>query len=732
LVAAEPGDERLWTALATALHRARRTEAAAEACAEGLRVARERGLDAPALRRLQTAVLRGNPPADERPRPFQLPPDVAEFIGREAELAGLVPDAGPFVVAVDGKPGIGKSALVTRLAHELAPRFPDGVLHVDLRGAEPGRLEPVAVLGRFLAALGETAAASADVDAASAAFRSALTGRRVLVVLDNAADAAQVRPLLPAGPGCAVLVTSRRALVELDVTAAVTLDLLSVPEAVTLLGRLAGPGRTAAEPDAAREIVRHCGLLPLAVRIAGARLRARPRWRLAELAGKLADDHGRLAELAAGDLAVLSSFELGYRALTAPDARLFRLLGLLDGADAGVGVAAAVAGLDPSVAEAGLERLVDAQLLESHHAGRYRFHDLLRLFARRCAGDDPPEERAAAVGRAMRWYVDAARRADEGLRPAGRRDPARPDAAAALAWFDAERANLVSAAEQGGDDVAPALNEALLHYFNIRKSWPDWLTVCRAAVAAAERSGDRRAEALAHRHLGMICTQRRRLPAALRHMRRALGLFRELGEREATAKLYGDLGVLHAQLGEHDEAIASLGAALTTSREIGNRSMESVVLNNLGLVQCERSRYEAAARCVEEALAIERDLGGAARAATLESLGTIRLRQGRHREAAVAYRRSLRAARAMDDRWSEAHALRGLGLTAREVRGPAAARPHLRRALAIFTAMKAPEAEDLRRLLDEPQDATGRPSPGRRRPGAHYPAEGSSPSAGVR
>lgn len=769
LVAARPTDEALRRHLAIALYRSDQLDTAAETCSEGLRLAHQRGLDAPTLQAIQTDILRRSPSlvwtppavpgAPVRPPaavpvppspvlpsvlplpvarpPSQLPPDVAEFTGRAAELAAIVDRLTGWqhhgtsaVAAVDGKPGVGKSALAVHLGHRLACRFPDGVLYVNLRGAEPHQVAPVDVLGRFLAALGVPGQqVPAELDAASAAYRSAMTARRVLVVLDNAADAAQVRPLLPASPGCAALVTSRRALVDLDVAVAVSLDLLPIDEAVVLLGRLAGPHRTAAEPAQARAVVRYCGLLPLAVRIAGARLRARPNWSVAVFAARLADQQRRLSELAVGDLAVRSSFQLGYQALDATDRRLFRLLGLLDNADFGVELAAAVAGLPVRHAEAALERLVDAQLAETHPPGRYRFHDLLRLFASECAeADETPQARAEAVAAGLSWYLDTVLGATEWLKPVPQRssqllDLRWGDDHGALAWLDSERVNLVSAARQAAaaspaavGRVAWGLDEALLRYFNIRKSWSEWSGVCLAALDSADRAGELRAQAVAHRHLGVIHTQQRRFTDALDHMRHSLARFMELGDDSATAKVWGDLGILHAELRQFTESQDCFDSALTVSRVVGNRAMEGVLLNNLGLVHCQQGRYERAIECVQQALAIEAEISEATRCGTLESLASIYFRQGHYRDAVRWYRRSLELSRQYGDRWNEAHALRGLGLAERELHGRPAAGPYLRRALAIFSDLNAPEAGDVERLLDEPRPAgaTDRPTSGRR------------------
>ncbi|MGH8897101.1 MAG: BTAD domain-containing putative transcriptional regulator [Egibacteraceae bacterium] len=345
LVADQPGDEQVRRVFALALYRSHRIEDAARVCQEGLELLSDRGLDSPVLQELQRDLLRGAPALDWVPpqaaRPFQIPPDISDFIGRQAELAALrarllavVPEPGPAVAisAIDGKPGIGKSALAIHLAHAVAAQFADGVLWVNLRGAESEPLTPAQVLGQFLRALGvPDQQIPGDLDAAVASYRSALAAKQVLVVLDNAASAAQVRPLLPSNPSCAVLITSRAPLADLEEAAPLTLDLLTETDAVALLARLAGQERVDTDSASAAQVVRQCGLLPLAVRIAGARLRTRPHWPLATFVFRLADERHRLSELAVGELAVRSSFLLSYRGLKTAEARMFRLLGLLHG-----------------------------------------------------------------------------------------------------------------------------------------------------------------------------------------------------------------------------------------------------------------------------------------------------------------------------------------------------------------------------------------------------------------
>src|SRR6266498_1705243 len=305
-----------------------------------------------------------------------------------------------------------------------------------------GRQAELARLGALLAATQVAARAAAPVIAV-------IAGKPALAVLDNAASEAQVRPLLPGSPTCAVLITSRRVLDGLDAATSFTLEVLDEREAVALLGGLAGPDRVAAEPAAAAAVVRHCGLLPLAVRIAGARLRSRPGWTVAALADQLADEHQRLRRLRLGDLDVRTSFALSYAGLVPAAARAFRLLGLLTGPDFGVGVAAALTGATVEAVEATLEELADAQLLETPAAGRYRFHDLLRLFAReRANAEEAAAEQRAALERAVDWYRAATHGTAAQLQARTPVDGGPAARQAAWAWLERERPNLVAAVEQ--------------------------------------------------------------------------------------------------------------------------------------------------------------------------------------------------------------------------------------------------------------------------------------------
>src|SRR5215471_18536320 len=371
----------------------------------------------------------------------QLPPDLEDFTGREgplerlrARMAGRGESTAVVITGAVGKAGVGKTALAVHAGHQLRPLFPDGQLYVNLRGTEAQALAPAEVLGRFLRALGvQGQCLPEDVDSRAGLYRSLLADRRVLVVLDNAADEAQVRPLLPAGAGNAVLVTSRARLAGLTLAEVIDLGVLPAGQAVELLGKIVGAGRVAAEPEAASQIASLCGYLPLALRIVGARLAAKPHWRVQRLADRLAAHHRRLDELTVGDLEVRASFALSYRGVGELEQRAFRLLGLLQVPDFAPWMLAALLDVSAGDAEEIAERLADAQLVDAvaeDAAGhlRYRCHDLLRLFAaERLAAEETQAARRAALERTLHTYFSRAHTAVRQLRL---RPPELPDGAA--------------------------------------------------------------------------------------------------------------------------------------------------------------------------------------------------------------------------------------------------------------------------------------------------------------
>jgi tetratricopeptide (TPR) repeat protein/transcriptional regulator with XRE-family HTH domain len=647
--------------------------------------------------------------------PCQLPPDVADFVGRAelvAQLRGWLaprqnsmeegPDGAAVVVlAVAGKAGVGKSALAVHVAHQLAAEFPDGQLYASLRGAGAGGvspLDPGEALGRFLRSLGvDGGMIPSGVEERAALYRSRLAGRRVLVVLDDAADQAQVRPLLPGSPGCAVLVTSRARLAGLAGARLVHLDVLEVDQATELLARIAGPGRVAADPAAAAAIVAACGGLPLAVRIAGARLAARLHWPLARLAGLLADERGRLDELAYGDLEVRASLSLSYQGLGEAQRRLFRRLGLLEAPDVAAWVAAALLDRPLPAAEELLEELVDAQLVDV--AGwdvtgrpRYRLHDLLHAYAReRAHAEEPAAQRQAALERALGGWLTLANQADQRL-PVGsllvRGDGAapgwRPDEAVAddllgdpLAWLEAERAASLTAIRQAATpdpatetadaagrlaELAWRLTGALAEFFKLRSYRDDYRRACELALTATRRAGNRRGEAWMLSGMAQTLVDQDRLEEAMVLAEQARLLHREVGDRRGEAQALLTAASVHEFCGRFQNAVDNLQRARVLYDGLDDDHGRAWVLHALGRVHRRQGRLTEAAAYLEQALGASRLAGDRrSQAMVLHDSGLLHQRLDRPGEAVACLLQSLQICRELGDRIGEGFVLRALG-----------------------------------------------------------------------
>jgi tetratricopeptide (TPR) repeat protein len=668
----------------------------------------------------QRQLLRGRPEPSPGPAaptgvvPAELPHDVADFTGRTGELAELRARLlksegsayGP-VVTIDGPPGVGKSALAVHLAHQIRDRFPDAQLFANLRGQQGEGLDPLVVLQQFLRALGMAGEEIPSTpDAAARTYRSRLAGARALVVLDNALNEAQVRPLLPGSPTCAALITSRSPLSGLAEATALTLELLSPADAALVLARAAGNEEIEGR-DAAKAVAAHCGYLPLALRIAGARLRTRRAWTIENLASLLADERHRLERLVTGDLAVRASFSLSYQGLDAGTARVFRLLGLLDLPELGTSVAAATTGVELPAVETALEQLTDQALLEAMAPGRYRFHDLVRLFARERAEDEEPiEARQEAATAAVGWYLDHVLEAAALLGPAQTAGEARvfPDLSAALDWLESERENLVRVVTlaDAHDLIAPCwqLADALFRFYDLRRYLPDWQQVNRIALRAAGRAGDRAVEGRMRNGIGYVLAEQSQLDEALEQLRAALAIRREVGDRAGEGRTLKNLGDVHLQLGQPTQALDCYLQAEVMAHEVGDRHREGQAQHGLGVALTELGRLDEAEKRLDQALMVRREVNdqpGEGR--TRFRLANVRRDQDRYSEAQAQYESSLAIVRAVGDRYHEGLVLWQMGVAAQRQGEHLTAQARWQEALEILDPMGCTEANQLRQLL---------------------------------
>ncbi|GIG92092.1 AfsR/SARP family transcriptional regulator [Plantactinospora endophytica] len=775
-----PFDERIAGQVMTALYRCgRQADALRHYQDVRTRLAEELGMDpAPALQRQYQQILTNDPALDPPPAaepepvrdftegtdgtdgtdgtatsptptvPRQLPAPPAAFTGREYELTeldavldpasdGSVLDPAPqgsTTAVVSGSAGVGKSALAVHWAHRVADRFPDGQLYVNLRGFDPDGVlvgAEEAVRG-FLDAFGVPARRiPVGLAAQTALYRSLVAGRRVLVVLDNARDAAQVRPLLPGAAGCATVVTSRNrlaGLVAIDGARPVGLDLFSPTEARRFLARRLGADRVADEPAAVDEITARCARLPLALAVVAARAAAHRGFRLADLVAELRTAGGSLDPFDGGEPAadVRAVLSWSYRALSPAAARLFRLVGLHPGPELTTPAAAGTAGLAASAARRLLTELAQAHLLDERSPGRYSLHDLLRAYAvEQAEVEEVPAERRAAAGRLLDHYLHTAYAADRLLYP--HRDPivlAEPvpgagpepfaEQAGARAWLRAEHRTLHAlvdwAGRTGFDRHCWELAWSLTSFFNLSGYWHDQVAVQRTALEAAARVGDEAAQAHVHRNLGRAQTQLGRLDQARTHLAEASRLFVAVGDRANQAQTRVNIARILEQQGRHLEALHHDQRSLDLYRECGHLTGQARALNNIACMLTRLGEYDQARELCRQALRLNDEIGNRHGAATnWQSLGYLDCAAGAYRSAVAGCRRALDLFDEVGDRAGAAETLTCLG---EALRGSGEIRAAVRaweRALLLLDEMGHPDAGLVRRHLLAARDAGGGP-----------------------
>jgi DNA-binding SARP family transcriptional activator len=742
LVARYPLQERLRCQLMLCLYRCGRQADALATYHDARRTLRdELGLDpGPELRELHQRILTGEPVrqghlANKPARtviPRQLPPRITRFVGRESELETLTRllrestrgGKGVTILAIGGSAGVGKSALALWWAHEIADGFPDGQLYVNLRGFGPSGtpVTPEQAVRGFLDALDIGAERiPVDPDAQVGLYRSLVARRRLLIVLDNVRDADQVRPLLPAGPNCAVVVTSRNHLIGLGATDGahlLTLDVFSDAEARELLRQRLSARRVSDEPGAAAELIGLCARLPLALATVLARADVRPERSLAAMIEELRAEPARLDAFDAADemASVRAVFSWSYRQLSTSAARMFQLLAIHPGPDITVAAAASLAGITVPGARAALDELSGSNLLTECAAGRFSFHDLLRAYAAERAHDQHSDSaRRAATNRVLDHYLHTAHAAAVLLNPARDPIPLGPPCAGAtpedirapgpaLSWCQAEYRVLLAvislAAEEGFDAHAWQLPWSLVNFFDRRGYWHDWVVTHRTGLAAAQRLGDRFGEANACQNLGIVHEVLGRHEVACNQLRYALDLYQQLGLPEARARCHLDLARAYEGLNRYIDALDHARAAIDLYELAGNRAGKARALNAMGWSRAHLDDAgEAITYCVRS-LRIHQKLGNRlGQAAAWDSLAFAHTELGDHDQAAACSMQALSLLRDLGCHYQYASALTQFGHTCLAAGDAAAACDKWREALGIFAELNHPDADKVRELL---------------------------------
>ncbi|MFJ3217857.1 AfsR/SARP family transcriptional regulator [Kitasatospora sp. NPDC086801] len=628
--------------------------------------------------------------------PEMLPADLADFTGREHLLAGLrerlllsshdqsrlaVP-----IVSVVGKAGVGKTAVAVHAAHQIAAEFPGGQLFADLHGGAPDTVGPAQVLERFLRALGVNGTAIPDgLEERAEMYRALLAERRVLIVLDNVATESQITPLLPGKPTSAVIVTSRRHIGSLAGAVRVDVDTFAPDQSAELLGRIAGPERVAAEPEAAKALAELCDHLPLALRIAGARLAARPHWEITELVERLEDGTRRLDELKYADVGIRAGLSLTYESVSEDARRLLRRIALIDEGPFSTWVGMALLDLPEYQVQDLIDELSDAQLLDAvgtapgRHT-QYRLHNLIRVFAReRLVDEESVEEREAALARVIGCFLHLlieARQREYGrdvlirgrgtaLHPLPARTVDRL-LAEPLQWFSRERPMLVprvrQAAMMGLTAHCWELAVTAVTFLETHGRLDDWRDTHELALAAARKGGDRLGQAAALHSLGSLALTRQNFAAAEERFRQAAGIFTDLGDDLGSALTARGLGYLARVDGRIDEATAHYQAALTVLRASGGSVAVAYVLHNLAQLKLGEGDEDGAGALLDEALRLSREgRGRRVEAQVLHRMGQSHLERGGYDRALDAFSRALDVVRLIGDHTGEIYALHGIG-----------------------------------------------------------------------
>ncbi|GAA3514652.1 DNA-binding SARP family transcriptional activator/Flp pilus assembly protein TadD [Streptosporangium album] len=784
LVEEHPLRERLRGQLMTALYRSGRQAEALQVYRLARRtMVEELGIEPnERLQQLEHAILTSDESLDLPEQPVQiveepaarvpsvpgmLPTDIADFTGRTKQIDDIrqrltlaAGDRSGFavpIIAIVGKAGIGKTSIAVHAAHSVAKHFPDGQLYADLHGGVLRPTSPMQVLERFLRVLGVPGTALPDgLEERAEMYRALLADRKMLIVLDDVGNESQVLPLLPGNPASAVIITSRSRLAGLAGAIHIDVDVFDSSQSMDLLSRIAGAERVQSEAGSAAALAELCGRLPLALRIAGARLLARPHWSIDQLVGRLEDETRRLDELRHGDMGIRASISLTYDSAGEDARRLFRRLAILDSQLFPAWISAALLDMPFADAQDLLDDLADAQLVETTEVGRgvhtqYRFHDLIRVFAReRLAAEESATERSAALARALGgllFLAEAARRREYGPETLLSTEAALWSLPGELVdrlievpltWFERERLILVSgirqAAQAGFVELCWGLTINVVAFFEARVYLDDWRETHEIALAAGRQAQDKRGQAAVLHSMGSLAITEQRFEDARREFDLALRLFREVDDARGIALTVRNIGFLERLSGHFEEAAAHYEWALKIFRDVGDNAAAAYTLHNLAQLRLELDDFDGAkhllsealrlsesggsrrvraqvlsrmghthlqaeepalaAQAFEEALEVVRDIGDSTgEAYTLHGLGVARLRQGKLAEADAALRHSLMLASTSNQRLAEARVLVGLGELALSNADPAQAVTQFQHALALFQRIRVPVHE---------------------------------------